>query len=79
MSPNEHRLMVFMFARQIILIQSFIEILRSRDILQEGDIEAFEALVRSQEASDHDVRVSVASQYQEIARQLGIEGNLPHA
>jgi hypothetical protein len=79
MSPNEHKLMVYMFVRETMLLKAFVEILRSRNILQDGDVEAFEELVRSQEFSNREIFASVAEQYRAFARELGLEQNLPHA
>lgn len=79
MSPNEHKLMVYMFAREAMLIQALFEVLRSRDLLEQGDVEAFESLVHSYEKIDNDMWASVAEQYQTFAKVLGLEGNLPRA
>ena len=79
MTKDEHKLMVFMFTRQAMLIQSLIEVFKSRGVLAEDDIEAFEALIREQEISDRETFHSVVNQYSAFARELGIQGDLPHA
>ena len=66
-----------MLVRQAMLLKSFVEILRSRGVCDKGDVEAFEALVRSQEKADPDIFVSVVAQYRAFAQELGLEGNLP--
>jgi hypothetical protein len=77
MTANEHKLMVFMFTRQTMLLKSFAEILRSRGVVEQGDIEAFEALVRQQEIVDHELFHAVVDQYSAFARDLGLQGDLP--
>lgn len=78
MNANEHKLMVYMFVRQTMLLKAFVEILRSRNILQGDDVEAFEELVRSQERVSREIFASVADQYRAFARELGLEQNLPN-
>lgn len=77
MNAQEHKLMVYMFARQTILIQALFELLKSRDVAQPDDVEAFESLVRSFVDPESDVFFSVASQYESLARVLGLRENLP--
>lgn len=79
MTTSEHKLMVFMFTRQLMLIESLFEILTSRGILSADDGNAFEALVKAKEFSSPDAFHSVVNQYTEFARQLGLDGDLPHA
>jgi len=77
MKSDEHILMVHMFARQMMLFQSLLEILKSRGVLQRGDIEAFEALVREEEQEHLEIFHAVVNQYQAFARELGIQEGLP--
>jgi len=79
MTANEHKLMVFMFTRQTMLLNAFAELLKSREILQGDDVEAFEALVRAQENLDRAVLQSVSSQYTSWATLLGLANDLPRA
>jgi|GEM_PF-5105001 len=78
MNENEHRLMVFMFAKQMTVITSLIEILKSRAVLSDDDLKPFQALVVSQEKSSHEILDSVIGQYTEFASLLGLRGSLPH-
>ena len=77
MTPNEHKLMVHIFARQTMLIKSIIEMLKSRDVLQDDDVDAFEALVRETEHQDLAIFHAVANQYTTYAEGLGLGGDLP--
>ena len=79
MNAQEHKLMVYMFVGQTMLIGALLEILKSRGVAEPDDVEAFEALVRSFEKVDNALFATVASQYQSFAQVLGLEGNLPHA
>jgi len=74
MTPTEHTLIVHMFARQTLVINALVEILKSRDILQDDDVNAFEALARQ---TDQDMDHAVVSQYSRYAKELGLEGDLP--
>lgn len=46
-------------------------------VLQSGDVDAFEALVRAQESSDRQILQAVVSQYEQYARELGLQNQLP--
>ncbi len=76
MTPDEHRLMVFMFSRQTLLINALVEMLKSRDILQDDDVHAFESLAR-QTKQDMKIFNGVVSQYSRYAKELGLEDDLP--
>jgi hypothetical protein len=76
MTPTEHTLIVHMFARQTLVINALVEILKSRDILQDDDVNAFEALAR-QTDQDMEIFHAVVSQYSRYAKELGLEGDLP--
>jgi hypothetical protein len=79
MTPKNHQLMVFMFARQFMMVNSLIEILKNRGVLDDSDVEAFEELTRATETSQMDSFHAVVSQYSKFAEQLGISGELPPA
>jgi len=69
--------MVYMLARQQMLIESLLEILRSRELLDEGDADAFEALTREIQEIDPGVLRRVGSQYAAYATVLGLGAELP--
>ena len=77
MTAKEHTLMVHMFARQTMLVKAVVEMLRSRDILEPDDVDAFEALVRETEHRDLEIFRAVANQYSKFAEGLGLEDDLP--
>jgi len=77
MTENEHKLMVFMFTKQMMVITTLIEVMRSRGVLTNDDLVPFQSLVQSQEDADPEILFSVASQYKEFAKVLGLQGNLP--
>lgn len=79
MTENEHKLMVFMFAKQRTVITSLIEIMKSRGVLTDDDLMPFQALVLSQEQSSREILNSVIAQYTEYASLLGLRENLPRA
>jgi hypothetical protein len=77
MTPQEHRLMVFMLARQQMLIESQLQILRSRELLDEGDEQAFEALTKEAQEIDPSILRRVGEHYAIYAKVLRLEGDLP--
>lgn len=77
MTRDEHTLIAHMFIRQTMLIKSLVEILKSRGLLERGDLEAFDALVRQTELSDKEIFHAVIDQYKSFARGLGLQGDLP--
>jgi hypothetical protein len=72
MTKDEHKLMVWMFTRQTMLIEALVELLKSRGIVESSDVEAFEALVFERETLDRAILESVGSQYTKFAQLLGI-------
>jgi hypothetical protein len=78
MTADEHKLVVYMFTRQMVIIRSLIEILESRGIMKLDDYAAFEALIWENEQKDRTNFFAVQSQYAEYAKLLGLDGDLPH-
>jgi hypothetical protein len=77
MTSKEHTLIVHMFARQTILIKSILEMLKSRDVLEDDDVAAFEALVRETEHQDREILHATVNQYTKYAEGLGLGDDLP--
>jgi hypothetical protein len=77
MTENEHRLMVFMFTKQMVVITALIELLKSSGVLTDDDLVPFQSLVLSQEQANREILTSVVSQYKEFASSLGLEESLP--
>ena len=77
MTEKEHTLMVFMFTKQMTVITSLIEIMKSRQVLTDDDLIPFQKLVLTQEQASHEILNSVISQYTEYATTLGLQQSLP--
>jgi hypothetical protein len=59
------------------LIESQLQILRSRELLDEGDEQAFEALTKEAQEIDPSILRRVGEHYAIYAKVLGLEGDLP--
>ena len=72
MTESEHRLMIEMFKQQMTAYSALVEILKSRGLVQEGDLDAYtEILSRSGKLAliqDH-----VEAAYQEFAKELEVD------
>jgi hypothetical protein len=78
MKSEEHALMITMFAKQLQLIEALGELLRSRCIMDEGDFDAFRALVHSDPERGGQLLLDAAELYKRVAEGLGIEiGSAP--
>jgi hypothetical protein len=77
MTQDEHRLMVFMFTKQVTIFRALLEALKARGVLEPDDLMAYESLVRSQKELTSDLFESVAEQYTEFAKLLGLGNQLP--
>lgn len=77
MTQDEHRLMVFMFTKQVTIFRALVEALKARGVLEPDDLMAYESLVGSQKELTSDLFESVAEQYTEFAKLLGLGDQLP--
>jgi len=77
MTIEEHRLMIFMFAKQTELLLSVVQMLESREIIAEGDFVAYQNLVRAKQLEARNVLSQTISQYHDFAEKLGIQADLP--
>jgi hypothetical protein len=77
MTHDEHRLMVFMFTKQVTIFRALLEALKARGVLEPDDLMAYESLVGSQKELTSDLFESVAEQYTEFAKLLGLGNQLP--
>lgn len=73
MTPDEHKLMILVFARQLQMGKTFIEILKSRGVLEQGDSEAFASIVYRDASSNTDLALDAAKQYLHFAKMLGVD------
>jgi hypothetical protein len=78
MTHDEHRLMVFMFTRQTIMIRTLVAILQRDSIIREDDYAAFESLIVEHEKIERSNFLVALDQYQSFAKELGILDQLPH-
>lgn len=75
MTPNEHKLIVYMLAQQTVRFKALLELLRARGILENDDFAAFEHLAEAQ--SGDELLAAIAEQYTEFAVSLGLQDSLP--
>jgi hypothetical protein len=78
MTPKEHSLLIFMFALQLKHFNALIEILKSRGVLDEDDLKAFDALVWEQERGRPEGGLvdAAKAQYDLFAKALGVQTGL---
>jgi hypothetical protein len=75
MTPEEHQLIVEMFKQQALYYAGLVEALKSRGILSDGDLEAFDALVCS--SSRERLEQIVEKDYRRAATILGVQTGMP--
>jgi hypothetical protein len=76
MTPKEHKLLIWLLARQLQNTKTLIKILESRGILENDDAEAFASSVFLDEESNRDVLAQAKEEYLKIAKLLGLETGL---
>lgn len=72
MTPAEHRLVIWVLARQFQQTKTFLDILKSRNVLEDGDAEAFAASVYLDEASNSALLREAKAEYLRIAKDLEV-------
>ncbi len=75
MTDREHQLMMEMFKQQAIYYAGLVELLKSRGLLDSGDLPAFDALVSASSRSA--VAEESERYYRDIAEVLGVIGVPP--
>jgi len=70
MTAQEHKLVMAMFTAQHHLISTLIDVLKSRDLLTDDDLEAFAAVNRA--VSLPESAEKVGALYRETARKMGV-------
>lgn len=70
MTTKEHQLMIEMFKNQMTLYVGLVEALKSRDVLDRGDLRAFDALVSA--SSRELLERNVKEDYLRHASTLGV-------
>jgi hypothetical protein len=76
MTPEEHRLLIWLLARQLQNTKTIIGILESRGILEGDDAAAFASTVFLDESSNSAVLRQAKEEYLQIAKLLGMETGL---
>jgi hypothetical protein len=77
MTADEHKLMIRMFAVQVLAFKSLITALKSHEVLESDDLPAYANLGASEEDNDPELSKEVAKIYQAIAEECGIEIRFP--
>jgi hypothetical protein len=76
MTPQEHKLMVTMFTKQLQQLKVVIEILKSRGLLEGDDAMAYATVVHSDEQSNALVFQQAREMYLQAAKYLKIDTGL---
>lgn len=70
MTTSEHQLIIEMFREQAVRYAGLLQILKSRSILDRGDLEAFDALVSA--SSQQLLEENTKAEYLAHAKTLGV-------
>jgi hypothetical protein len=77
MTPEEHRLVLWVLVRQMQSDKILLEILKSRGVLErDDDPEAYASSVALDERSNHELLAEAKAEYLKIAKTLGVETGL---
>lgn len=71
MTASEHRLVLEMFKQQALFYGGLVELLKSRGLLERGDLKAFDSLVS--DSSRELLEKNVLEDYLKTARVLGVK------
>ena len=72
MTPDEHRLIILLVVRQMQMSNTFLEILKSRGVLETGDARAFASLVYQDAAANEVLLSDATKQYLRLAKAAGV-------
>jgi hypothetical protein len=76
MTTQEHKLIIGLFAKQMQLITILLQILKSRDLVEKDDAQAFEFAVTEDDVSNAALLQRAKASYLQLAKSLGIETGL---
>jgi hypothetical protein len=76
MTPEEHRLMLFMLTNQLQALKALVEALKAKGVLDSDDLSAYGAFVESEDAISRDLLMTVLTRYKGHAKTLGIQTGL---
>jgi hypothetical protein len=68
MTPQEHKLMMTMFARQSQMLEILVTVMKREGILERDDIAAFTNVVTSDVSLNDEILQSVADEYKKAAK-----------
>lgn len=72
MTPEEHRLVIWVLVRQAQNTKALLDILKSRGVLQDDDAQAFAASVFLDEASNSALLAEAKAEYLRVAKMMGV-------
>jgi hypothetical protein len=72
MTPQEHKLMMTMFARQSQMLEILVTVMKREGILERDDIAAFTNIVTSDASLHDEILQSVADDYGKAAKYFGV-------
>jgi hypothetical protein len=72
MTPQEHKLMMTMFARQSQMLEILVTVMKREGILERDDVAAFTNVVASDVTLNNEILQSVADEYKKAAIVLGV-------
>lgn len=72
MTPEEHELVIEMFRQQTLYYAGLVELLKSRKLIDAGDLQAFDALVSA--SSRQSLEWRVKEDYLTTGKILGVTG-----
>jgi hypothetical protein len=72
MTPQEHKLMMTMFARQSQMLEILTTVLKREEILKGDDIRAFSEVVILNDDLSKEIALSVAEEYRRAAKAFGV-------
>jgi hypothetical protein len=78
MAPSEYEILIEMFYQQMMVIKSLVEVLKAQDLVNDQDLEAYDALISQSESFRAGLRAQVASQIQAAAEAHGVTTGLPY-
>lgn len=72
MTPEEHLLVITVFAKQLQLIRTLFEILRSHEIVEAGDFDAFFSLITQHEQASGPLFDTAFAFYLRASKRAGV-------
>jgi hypothetical protein len=72
MTPNEHRLVLHMFIQQTRMVSTLIEVLKSREVLEDDDLDAYGALQSADESLEDETSRALEIVYRSLAKVFDV-------